>query len=114
MRTKIQIIDCFVAEQLQGEYYSGFTRSRVFVSISLKDMINYLEKTYKEAELDNRDSKKRIYEHFTRNNNNRIFLDSKDSDITELTIHKEKMLVNDKNEFSSLEFYKADEIVEIE
>ncbi|EMZ37185.1 hypothetical protein LS77_007430 [Helicobacter bilis] len=113
MRTKYQIIDCFVAEQLQGEYYSGFTRSRVFVSISLKDMINYLAKTYKEAELDNRDSKKRIYEHFTRNNN-RIFLDSKDSDITELTIHKEKMLVNDKNEFSSLEFYKADEIVEIE
>ena len=47
MKTKIQIIDCFVAEQLQGEYYSGFTRSRVFVSISLKDMINYLAKTYK-------------------------------------------------------------------
>ncbi|EEO24602.1 MULTISPECIES: hypothetical protein [Helicobacter] len=113
MKTKIQIIDCFVAEQLQGEYYSGFTRSRVFVSISLKDMINYLAKTYKEAELDSRDSKKRIYEHFT-SGNNRIFLDSKDSDITELTIHKEKMLVNDKNEFSSLEFYKADEIVEIE
>ena len=110
---KFYIVDCFVIEILQGGYYSGFSRHRFFVSIKLQEAINYIKKAFKESELNCNFNKRNLYKHFTTGSKEKLLLNSENCQAQELTIHKEKMLVNDKNEFSKIEFYESREVIDI-